>query len=103
MPYRGTFFWQNMIQQYMKDEKEGFDLSRLQMNKVGREDAATEVLKPKIDTATKMRNMMLISIVAIAVIGILVVQFARSGKVWESPEDKAGERFAPGEQTFKQE
>jgi hypothetical protein len=87
----------------MKDEKEGFDLSRLQMNKVGREDAAAEVLKPKLDAATKTRNMMLIGIVAIAVIGILVVQFARSGKVWESQEDKTNHQFAPGEQNFKQE
>jgi hypothetical protein len=99
----GTFSYQNMIQQYMKDEKEGFDLSRLQMNKVGREDAAAEVLKPKLDTATKTRNLMLISVVAIAVLGILIVQFARSGKVWESPEDKANHQFAPGEQSFKQE
>jgi hypothetical protein len=81
----------------MKDEKDGFDFSRLQMNKVGRDDAATEVLKPKLDNATKSRNTVLIAVVAVAVVSLLVVQFVRSGPIWKNPEDQQGKQFVPGE------
>ena len=65
------------------------------MNTVGREDAATEVIKPKLDSATKTRNAVLISVVVVALLGLMAVQFLRSGKIWENPEEKR--QFAPGE------
>jgi hypothetical protein len=83
----------------MKSEQDGFDLSRLQMNKVGRDDAADKVIKPKLDSATKTRNTILIAVVVVAIVGLIGVQFMRSGKIWESPEDKA-KQFAPEDHKF---
>jgi hypothetical protein len=87
----------------MSDKKEGLDLSRLHMNQVGRDEATTEVIKPKLDSATKMRGVILVGLVLAALSILMWVQYERSGAIWESHEDKIKTDAALGEHPINKE
>ncbi|MBC7807795.1 MAG: hypothetical protein H7145_16805 [Akkermansiaceae bacterium] len=72
------------------DNKADGTLGNFKFNTVGREEA-TEVLRPQMDPATKMRNF-IIALVAAAVLAAIVwAGFQKSGSdIFKAPEDGRG-------------
>ena len=69
-------------------------LGDFKFNTVGREEAAVEVLRPRIDPATKTRNLIFGVVAALALAGILYFSYrATGGDIFKSPSNKTP--FAP--------
>jgi len=68
--------------------KPGNSLGNFKFNNVGREEAATEVLRARIDPATRTRNVVVALVAAVALAGLLWNGFQQTGKkIWEKPRD----------------
>ena len=75
----------------------GSGMAGLRFNQVGREEAAVQVLRPQIDSATKTRRVVTVALVLVFFAVMLYVNWVRTGKwnPFETPQNTAP--FAPPE------
>jgi hypothetical protein len=67
------------------ENKSGGTLGNFKFNTVGREEA-TEVLRPQIDPAVKMRNIIIAAVAAAVLGGIVWAGFQKSGRdIFKAP------------------
>lgn len=70
-------------------------------NSTGTDETSTDIIEPKVDNETRTRRAILIGAILLAVVGMLVVSFARNpislddllnrrkGPIFQAPEHRA--------------
>ena len=75
----------------------GSAMAGLRFNQVGREEAATQILRPQIDAATKARRALIVGLVLVFFAAMVYVNWVRTGK-WNPFEQQQNTTpFAPPE------